>query len=281
VRYIATKKKKLVTTIVTISLVIIGTIALAANEKKLPNFATKLVACDSFPNNSIQKLVETTRLKINLPRHIYLHQQSSSLVFKTVVGNAHSHWISNAGPIGNAVGSTKECSVYYYEFDGTGEVDLSLKSSNNGTPNYFVRFIVRSNVIAQPNVYRNDQYRFTFKLPDSWKGYSVLAQTWSGYASSISNGQAIIERGPQIILRNPNWTIEKMRQDIPIMVFTLRQWSALKGQKFYVSAAPIAPSELGRNSQYLFALPPRYNYIFPTGWQEVEKILEGKPLLVF
>jgi hypothetical protein len=72
-----------------------------------------------------------------------------------------------------------------------------------------------------------------------------------------------------------------MRQDIPIMVFTLRQWSALKAQKFYVSAAPIAPSELGRNSQYLFALPPRYNYAFPTGWQEVEKILEGKPLRVF
>ena len=280
-RYIATKKKKLVTTIVTVSIVIIGTIALASNEKKLPTFATKLVACDAFPNNSIQKVVETTRLKINLPRYIYLHQQGSPLVFKTVVGNAQSHGISNAGPIGNAVGSTKECSVYYYEFDGTGEVDLSLKSSSSGTPNYFVRFIVRSNVVDQPNVYRNDQYRFTFKLPDSWKGYSVLTQTWSGYTNSVANGQLISERGPQIILRNPHWTVMKMWQDIPIMVFTHRQWSALNEQKFYVSAAPIPPSELGRNALYVFALPPRYNYVFPAGWQEVEKILKGKPLLVF
>ena len=151
-RYVATKKKKLVTTIVTVSFVIIGTVALASNEKKLPDLATKLVACDAFPNNSIQKIVQTTRLKINLPRYIYLHQQGSPLVFKTVVGNAKSHGILNAGPIGDAVGSTKECSVYDYEFDGTGEVDLSLKSSNNGTPNYFVRFIVRSNVIIKPNL---------------------------------------------------------------------------------------------------------------------------------
>ena len=279
--YLASKKRKLITTIVTISLVIIGTIALAANEKKLPDLATKLVACDAFPNNSVQKIIETTRLKIKLPRYIYLHQQGSPLVFRTVNGNAQPLWISNAGPIGNAVGSTKECSVYYYEFDGTGEVDLSLKSSNNGTPNYFVRFIIHSNVVTQSNIYRNDQYRFTFKLPDRWKGYSVLTQKWSGFASGVSKGETIIERGPQIILRNPKWTVTRMRQDIPILVFTLRQWSALKAQKFYVSAAPIAPSELGRNTQYLFALPPRYNYAFPTGWQEVEKILERKPLLAF
>ena len=43
-------------------------------------------------------------------------------------------------------------------------------------------------------------------------------------------------------------------------------------------AAPINPSELGRNKRYVFALPPRYNFAFPTGYEEVEEILEGKPL---
>ena len=46
-------------------------------------------------------------------------------------------------------------------------------------------------------------------------------------------------------------------------------------------AAPINPGELGRNVKYVFALPARYNYAFPTGYQEVEKILEGKPLRGF
>ena len=65
------------------------------------------------------------------------------------------------------------------------------------------------------------------------------------------------------------------------MVFTLTQWDSLQQGKFYVSAAPINPSELGRNIKYVFALPARYNYVFPTGWEEVEKILEGNPLKAF
>lgn len=40
----------------------------------------------------------------------------------------------------------------------------------------------------------------------------------------------------------------------------------------------IGPSMLGQNSKYVFALPPRYNYAFPTGFEEVEKILETGPL---
>lgn len=40
----------------------------------------------------------------------------------------------------------------------------------------------------------------------------------------------------------------------------------------------MGPKELARNSKYLFALPARYNYAFPTGYEEVEKILEGNPL---
>jgi hypothetical protein len=35
---------------------------------------------------------------------------------------------------------------------------------------------------------------------------------------------------------------------------------------------------LGRNNRYVFALPARYNFAFPEGYEEVEKILESKPL---
>ena len=40
----------------------------------------------------------------------------------------------------------------------------------------------------------------------------------------------------------------------------------------------MGPKELGRNSKYVFALPARYNFAFPTGFEEVEDILAGNPL---
>ena len=65
------------------------------------------------------------------------------------------------------------------------------------------------------------------------------------------------------------------------MVFTLAQWDSLQQDKFHIGAAPIGPSELGRNTRYVFALPARYNFAFPTGYEEVEKILEDNPLKAF
>lgn len=65
------------------------------------------------------------------------------------------------------------------------------------------------------------------------------------------------------------------------MVFTLDQWQGLQRMEFSVGAAPVGPTELGRNNKYVFALPARYNFAFPTGYEEVERILEGNPLLAF
>lgn len=62
------------------------------------------------------------------------------------------------------------------------------------------------------------------------------------------------------------------------MIFTLAQWNSLKEEKFHIGAAPIGPSELGRNNGYVLALPARYNYAFTTGYEEVEQILNNKPL---
>jgi hypothetical protein len=79
-------------------------------------------------------------------------------------------------------------------------------------------------------------------------------------------------------IRHPQWTSADPRQDIPIMVFTIAQWNALDKDKFFVSAAPVGPGELGRNHAYVFGLPPRFDWAFPTGYEEVERILTGKPL---
>ena len=124
-------------------------------------------------------------------------------------------------------------------------------------------------------VYENTQYGFRFSLPDSWKGYKIITDKWEGLAIG---GSKVVETGPLISIRHPEWTSKNPRQDIPIMVFTLAQWDSLKQEKFHIGAAPVGPSELGRNSKYVFALPARYNYAFPAGYEEVENILNGKPL---
>ncbi|OQA07060.1 MAG: hypothetical protein BWY65_02011 [Firmicutes bacterium ADurb.Bin373] len=87
------------------------------------------------------------------------------------------------------------------------------------------------------------------------------------------------ENGPAVYKNS--WTAQNQLQDIPIMVFTHAQWDALQNGEFHIGAAPIGPSELARNSSYVFALPARYNYAFPPGYEEVENILRGDPLKPF
>jgi hypothetical protein len=128
------------------------------------------------------------------------------------------------------------------------------------------------------SAYVNTPYGFQFALPDSWKGYTVVTDKWEGRAAGVSMEEAPMETGPMILIRHPEWTADKPRQDIPILVFTLAQWDALQQEKFHLGAAPVGPSELGRNTEYVFALPARYNYAFPEGYEEVEEILKNNPL---
>jgi len=135
---------------------------------------------------------------------------------------------------------------------------------------------------SDATVYRNNQYGFSFSLPESWQGYSIVNEKWEGLPpggeQGDPQGDATVEIGPMISIRHPEWTSQNQRQDIPIMIFTLSQWESLQQEEFHIGAAPIGPRELGRNTAYVFALPARYNYAFPTGYEEVEKILEGLPL---
>jgi hypothetical protein len=98
-------------------------------------------ACPSIPNGSTQTVRETTRLFINIPKDVYPDKEHN-LQFKTISGNATSGYISNGGLPGQAFEATPSCWSYYNEFDGIGEVDLTVKSKVEGMPDYFVRFIV-------------------------------------------------------------------------------------------------------------------------------------------
>ena len=127
-------------------------------------------------------------------------------------------------------------------------------------------------------IYKNTQYGFTFPLPESWKDYKIITREWEGLSLADLNEGEVVETGPMISIRHPKWTSEDQRQDIPMMIFTLDQWKSLEQEKFHIGAAPMEPKELARNSKFVFALPARYNYAFPMGYEEVEKILEDNPL---
>lgn len=131
--------------------------------------------------------------------------------------------------------------------------------------------------VETPTEYINNQYGFSFSLPQDWKGYSVVPSSWEGDAIG-PHGDVPLEHGPLISIRNPNWTAQNPYQDIPIMIFTLNQWNEMLRDVFHIGAAPVNPTRLGFNATYVFALPARYNYAFPTGYQEVETILQNNPL---
>lgn len=129
--------------------------------------------------------------------------------------------------------------------------------------------------------YKNTEYGFSISLPETWENFSVSIDTWTGYAIDDQLGDEEYTHGPVVSIHNPKWTAENLYQDIPVMVFTTDQWNMLQEEKFHIGAAPIGPSILGSNSNYVFALPARYNYSFPPGYEEVEEILKGSPLKTF
>jgi len=123
--------------------------------------------------------------------------------------------------------------------------------------------------------YTNTQFGFSFTLPASWIGYTIIQDKWE---SNTATQAPLI--GPVISIRHPQWTTQTPRQDIPIMVFTIKLWAQLQQEEFHIDAAPVLPSELGRNAHYVFALPGRYNYTLLPGYEEVEQILQTRPLKV-
>ena len=128
---------------------------------------------------------------------------------------------------------------------------------------------------GQRVIYTSRPYGFAVILPESWKEYTVLRGAWK--AIDIKTGNQ--EGGPSITIRHPLWTEAIPRQDIPILVLTTAQWN--KRNSFSFGAAPFGPSEMAHNAKFVFALPARYNYAFPLGYEEVDRILRRRPFRTF
>jgi hypothetical protein len=60
-----------------------------------------------------------------------------------------------------------------------------------------------------------------------------------------------------------------------VLVYPLIQWTKWEKTDFegYQTAAPMPPTERGRNTKYVFATAPRYNFSFLPGFEEVEEII--------
>ena len=126
--------------------------------------------------------------------------------------------------------------------------------------------------------YNNADFGFTFSLPENWKGYSIVNNTWEGSSLKATGTK---QTGPKLLIRNPKWTQALPYQDIPVMVFTIEQWNSYIAEDFSVSAAPILASELGRNNVYVFALPARWDFDYSEGYQEAQNIIKSNPLDAF
>lgn len=152
------------------------------------------------------------------------------------------------------------------------------KSVNRVKPNAGEVVIEVPSVLIKSKVYyANTKYGFLINLPDSWQGYTIVENTWSGMSVGATEGNNYLsEIGPLVLVRHPLWTEKNPRQDIPVMVFTLDQWTNMQNDAFHIGAAPINPSELGRNNKYVFALPARYNFAYQTGFEEVDQIIQAK-----
>ncbi len=129
--------------------------------------------------------------------------------------------------------------------------------------------------------YRNMEYGFSAALPLSWKGYTIIEDEWEGYSLNVEGEQVPSQKGPLVSIRHPEWDYKSPRQDIPVMVFTKAQWQMIQEDEFHIGAAPVNPSELGRNALYVFALPARYNFAYLPGTEEVQNIIDSKSIKGF
>ena len=197
------------------------------------------------------------------------------VVLALVVGTIAYFWVTQGrfplAPAASQAGSEPVSS----QENGTAGISSALESSASADSGS------SSSAVMNALTYTNKEYGFTFALPQDFEGYTILNEEWEGTDIKNTASKARVFKGPQITIRDPRWTSQVPRQDIPIMILTVDQWNQLQNGEFSIGAAPVNPSERGQNSKYVFALPARYNYAFPEGYEEVQTILDGSPLAAF
>ena len=134
-----------------------------------------------------------------------------------------------------------------------------------------------SNVLenSDEQTYVNNSFGFSIGLPESWSGYTVnqIKEDIYDISGKTTTNNGVVDSFQVIELHHPLESADNPREVMPIMIFTLTQWAHIENQEWSVGAAPIPPSFLGQNSQWIMALPARYNYDFKPGWEEVDQLV--------
>ena len=116
---------------------------------------------------------------------------------------------------------------------------------------------------------------FTFYLPETWRGYSVLHNEWQGQTYLPAKDENLtVTRGPVLVLRHPHWAPTKMYQDITLVVYTRSEWDEEKQGKFsctYFAGGTMV--ELWHNHNYVLAMSTHEGKAELEGWQEVNQIV--------
>jgi hypothetical protein len=121
-----------------------------------------------------------------------------------------------------------------------------------------------------PIRYHNAQYDLTFYLPADWKNYSVLTQQWDGEKYLPEKDiSVVLTRGSIIVLRNPQWKTNDLYQDIPIYIFTRRQWDDTNLGKYDAEHVGGVIYELWHNDKFVFCIRSRS----VNSWKEGEDIV--------
>ncbi|HTV40106.1 MAG TPA: hypothetical protein VMF08_06010 [Candidatus Sulfotelmatobacter sp.] len=126
-----------------------------------------------------------------------------------------------------------------------------------------------------PGRYHNGQYGLTFYLPAAWRGYSALTDEWHGEAYlPAQDKDVVLAQGPIIVLRNPLWKTNDLYQDIPIYVFTRRQWDDMHHGKYDAAGAGGIIYELWHTDKYVFGIHSRGFWAEELkDWRETENIV--------
>jgi hypothetical protein len=112
--------------------------------------------------------------------------------------------------------------------------------------------------VTESIVYRNEGLGLSFTLAEDWRGYSVLMQRWQAAVHNDDGENIGSENGPEIVVRHPQWRPDDRWQDIPILVFTRRQWADEHAGQFFPYAGGMI-YELGHNDRYVFGIYSRFN----------------------
>ncbi|HZZ44268.1 MAG TPA: hypothetical protein VFE58_15140 [Tepidisphaeraceae bacterium] len=136
--------------------------------------------------------------------------------------------------------------------------------------------LVGAGVRDMPVVYHSERYGLTFDMPAGWRGYSVMMRRWAGRSHSTEgDGEVVREHGRVIVLRHPGWKASDPYHDIPIYVFTRRQWVGVQRDGFGLIAGGVE-CEVAHNDRYVFAVWSRFNFDDGVkGAEEVGRIVEG------